>query len=892
MKLPLPAPLSRALLTAGLLALPGLLAAQTTSADLARTALQVRTQALGLKPADVSDPVVTNSFTDEHSGVTHVYLRQRYQGVEVYNGVADVHLAPTGRVVGLNSRFVSNAAVLARPATPALTAEQAVGAAARALAMAAPSGLRVQKAGTPAAGLEFTNGGISLERIPVKLMYLPMPSGELRLVWDVMLYPHHARNYWSVRVDAATGELLDKHDYVIEEEFSMAPLRQPIASLAAASTPTPARPSGTTAANSYHVWPVTIESPTHGARQVVTAPADLVASPFGWHDVDGKAGADSLRTAGNNVTAYEDRSNKNTGNNPWTVGYAPKGGPNQIFDFPFDNTIAANPRANLDAAITNLFYWNNLMHDIMARKGFTEGAGNFQTTNYTGKGASGDAVQAEAQDGGGLNNANFGTPPDGFAPRMQMYLWDANETKASITAPASLAGPLVATEGTVTRKLAKTGPVSGNLVLVNDGTATPQAGCAAYSNAADVQGNFALVDLGNCTNITKVRNAQAAGARAIIIIQNTTAPPFSFGVITDTAGVRIPGVMISQADGNRIKAALQAGNQVSVTLTETITYYRDGDFDNGIVAHEYGHGISTRLAGGASNASCLRSAEQMGEGWSDFFGLWITTRPGDKGTTGRGIGTYASFEPTTGGGIRPTRYSTDVSINPSTYDWVGKTIGGVNFNLDADNRPRVHAIGYIWASALWDLNWALIEKYGYNEDLRAKTGGNNIALQLVIDGLKLQPCNPGFIDGRDAILKADSITNNAANSAIIWRVFARRGMGFSARQGSSNSLTDQVAATDLPRVLSTQKKLSEELLELYPNPAHHQLTIRTQVSSKAPVQVELVSLLGQTLRTREVTAAKLQREGVQLPLNDVSAGVYVVRLTTSEGTITKKVVVQ
>ncbi|MEG2429795.1 MAG: phosphoribosylglycinamide synthetase C domain-containing protein, partial [Oscillospiraceae bacterium] len=50
----------------------------------------------------------------------------------------------------------------------------------------------------------------------------------------------------------------------------------------------------------------------------------------------------------------------------------------------------------------------------------------------------------------------------------------------------------------------------------------------------------------------------------------------------------------------------------------------DGSLDNGIIAHEYGHGISNRLTGPISNANCLSNLEQMGEGWSDFFGLMIT----------------------------------------------------------------------------------------------------------------------------------------------------------------------------------------------------------------------------------------------------------------------------
>ncbi len=64
-------------------------------------------------------------------------------------------------------------------------------------------------------------------------------------------------------------------------------------------------------------------------------------------------------------------------------------------------------------AITNLFYMNNMMHDIWYQYGFDEASGNFQENNYSNGGLVGDSVFADAQDGGGLNNANFGTPPDG-----------------------------------------------------------------------------------------------------------------------------------------------------------------------------------------------------------------------------------------------------------------------------------------------------------------------------------------------------------------------------------------------------------------------------------------------------------------------------------------------
>ena len=882
---------ARALALAALLAVPGLATAQNAPATQALSALKSRQASLGLAADDLADAAVTSQYTDSHNGITHVYLRQRVQGIEVYGAVADVHFGQAGKVASLHSSFRSNVKAQARPAAPGLSPEQAVAAAARALNMPAPRALALEKAGSGAEGMEFNNGGISLENIPVKLMYLPMPDGSLRLVWDVTLAPTNAEHYWNARVDASTGALLDKTDYTVSDSFSMLNLSRPLTNASAVATPAPA-PTTTnrpTATNSYNVWPITVESPSHGARQLVVNPADPFASPFGWHDTDGKAGAEYTITRGNNVHAYDDRNDANT----YTAGtnVSPDGGANLEFDFPFDATKPVPALTNLNAAVVNLFYWNNLMHDVMLRKGFDEVSGNFQATNYTGQGKGGDYVQAEAQDKSTLatptlNNANFSTPGDGTRPRMQMYLWDQSVANAVITAPTGLAATIDATEGAFTVPISKKGPISGKLVLVSDGTTTPTFGCAPYTNAAQVKDNIAIVDRGSCTFLIKVQQAQAAGAKMLIIINNNPdqAP---FGFVGDTTGIRIPGLMIGNADGNRIKQALTAGTEVTMSFSgKTDTFYRDGDFDNGIIAHEYGHGISTRLTGGPAT-SCLNSQEQMGEGWSDFFALWMTTKPGDIGATGRGIGTYASFQNTDGLGIRPTRYSTDLKINPSTYALMGTG----NYAVNGTTVP-VHNIGYLWATTLWDMNWALIEAEGYNPDLRGSTGGNNIALQLVLDGCKLQPCAPGFIDGRNAILKADSINYKAAHSAIIWRAFARRGMGFSASQGSSGSLTDQKVAFDVPAILSSSKQLNEKMMEVYPNPATNQITIRTQVGSSTPVRVELVSLLGQRVSVQTIAAARLQQEGVTVNTSALAGGVYVVRLTTSEGSITKKVVVQ
>jgi hypothetical protein len=101
---------------------------------------------------------------------------------------------------------------------------------------------------------------------------------------------------------------------------------------------------------------------------------------------------------------------------------------------------------------------------------------------------------------------------------------------------------------------------------------------------------------------------------------------------------------------------------------------------------------------------------------------------------------------------------------------------------------------------LWEVYWNLIAKHGYNADVYGAwhTGGNNLALQLVMDGMKFQPCSPGFVDGRNAILQADLALTGGANQCEIWNGFAKRGLGVSASQGLSTNRSDGVEAFDVP----------------------------------------------------------------------------------------------
>jgi hypothetical protein len=564
------------------------------------------------------------------------YLQQTIGGITIHNRIINVVYDRTGAIVGHTGQLADNLGRTNIATSPSLSPIAGLQRASDALKLGNIGDVQILE---PGIGAEqkgiLSKGNISQDDITFRLVYQDLGKAGIILCWEYVIYENSSKHWWQIRLNAQTGEYIDKNDWVASCKFDHANTMggSHIHGLACEET-APAMP----APNAYTVFAMPDESPIHASP--VNTRSDEVTpwlagsgSPFGWHDTNGASGPEYTITRGNNVYATEDQDNNNI------PGFAPDGGGTLDFNFPIN--FANAPSTYASAAITNLFYWNNILHDVLYEYGFDEQSGNFQENNY-GNGALGaDYVNADALDGSGTNNANFGTPPDGGAPRMQMYVW-------TYTTPS------------------------------------------------------------------------------------TTS-----------------------------------------------------DLDNGIICHEYGHGVSNRLTGGPNTASCLGNAEQMGEGWSDYIGLMLTMKSTDTGPQSRGIGNYVLGNPVTGAGIRQYPYTTNMAVNPHTYG-------------DVPSVVAPHGLGSVWCAMLWEMTWALVDQYGFDADFYNGTGGNNIALQLVMDGMKLQPCSPGFVDGRDAILLADQINNGGANQCLIWAAFAKRGLGIGASQGSSNSTTDGVEDFNTP----------------------------------------------------------------------------------------------
>lgn len=824
---------------------------------------------------------INNIDPSESLGGAVVHAQQTYNSIPVYQGMS-TFLIKNNKVDYANENFISSFDVskTKKVFKSAIDEKQ--------LAKSLFSSLLLNANIASSTSYKIDEDSNSANQVNTELTYFPI-NNQLVLAMQFDFEEINSSNYWHILVDVETKEILLKENLTVFCQFDKGTfghddhsnhnhdstiLLDSKAKEVGLKSKNILAPSSAT----YNVFPFPVEAPTFGDRQLISDPWDLVASREGWHS-DGRNSYTTTR--GNNVNAYEDILSNNT------PSYVTDGGTSRQFNFPLDTSSFLETYR--DAAITNLFYANNKIHDIFYKFGFTESARNFQENNFELSGLGNDAVLAEARDGFGrndsefLNNANFATPSDGRYPRMQMYVWDplVPPQKIKFYDPQDLVG------WNVESRNASFGPYTTETPIVGDlEKSLPVDGCQTLTN--NMTGKIAFIARGTCGFTTKVKNAEIAGAKSVIVYNaDSTAALNIMGGQDPT--ITIPSALISYEDGQRILSVLNSGTTINLSYEDPKSKYiwLDASLDNGIIIHEYGHGISNRLT--SRGFGCLNSNisnEQMGEGWSDFFALMLTNRPGDDTSVARGIGSFASAENIDGLGIRPAKYSPNFSINNYTY---GRTNGMVR----ADGLPNAHSIGFVWATMLWDLHWKFVERYGYSSDVAQDlNSGSAKVLQLVMDGLKLQPCNPTFIDGRNAILAADA-AKGGADRCMIWSTFAKRGLGENASAGSKVGvglgINDQVEDFTLPSdcTLSTKDLSINSDITVYPNPAKNEVTVSSK-TAKEKVNIQLFDISGK--KVLDVTE-KIS-SGLKLDVSKLINGVYIIKGKGADANFSQKLIIK
>ncbi|KAJ3517104.1 hypothetical protein NLJ89_g721 [Agrocybe chaxingu] len=277
-------------------------------------------------------------------------------------------------------------------------------------------------------------------------------------------------------------------------------------------------------------------------------------------------------------------------------------------------------------------------------------------------------------------------------------------------------------------------------------------------------------------------NANAARANAFYVLNLVHDIVYRYGFTEEAfnfqqdnfgkGGVGNDSVQVFVQDSSGVNNAFFAtppdgeSGACSMFIWDRTDPNRDGAMQNDILIHEMTHGITNRMTGGGTGR-CLQTVESggLGEGWSDALAGWMQqSTPATKDVA---LASYVANRPK---GIRRFPYSVNATTNPLRYS-----------NLKQDT--EVHRIGEVWANMLHNVYSSLVEEFDYSTERFTNpdcASGNVVFLRLFIDALAIQPCNPTFVQARDAWIQADVNRYDGKHRCTVLKAFASRGLGANA----------------------------------------------------------------------------------------------------------------
>jgi Zn-dependent metalloprotease len=459
---------------------------------------------LGITGDAQAQLVRTSSFTDGY-GATHISYRQVYRGVPVFGGTLRAHLDKDDDLTAVNGTFVPD---LTLGVTPRLSQSQAADRAIAAIVADPPRDREGRRARVSAGSLRVASTRLYVYRTGL----VRGAPGTSQLVYQVeVTNGRNVRDF--VFVNAHGGKIVNRYSAVHDA------LHRVLYEMSAATPP---------------IWEEGDPFPgtlNQDQQNIVDFSGDSYYhffNAFGRDSYDG-AGA-FMRSVNNDPTIQCPNANWNG----TTTNYC--------------NGVTADDVVAHEWGHAYTEFTHNLIYQ------WQPGALNESYSDIWGETV--DMINGKGTDTpGGVRSDGACSQHTAPVPRL------------FINSPASIAGECAAAPAQFGPPLTETG-VTGDVVLAQDpsdaaGPSTTDS-CSPLTNAAEVAGNIALADRGTCGFAVKVKNAQNAGAIAVVIGNNAVGPPAPMGGVDPT--ITIPSVMIGLVNANMIKDALAGGETVNVTM--------------------------------------------------------------------------------------------------------------------------------------------------------------------------------------------------------------------------------------------------------------------------------------------------------------------------------------
>lgn len=222
--------------------------------------------------------------------------------------------------------------------------------------------------------------------------------------------------------------------------------------------------------------------------------------------------------------------------------------------------------------------------------------------------------------------------------------------------------------------------------------------------------------------------------------------------------------MATPPDGSSPTMQMYLWHSAGATNAQDPYVPTSGAFDASVLLHEYTHGLSNRLVVDATGNSTLNSiqAGSMGEAWSDYYAMDYLVQKGFVRNTAKD-GEILEGHYVAGGQLfRTEAMDCTVGKVSARCPQGGYTYGDFP---NIGGAPEVHSSGEVWAQTLWDLH---------------ETFGHTKADTLITRAMELSPDDPTMLDMRNSILQADKVAYGSHDKGALWKVFAKRGMGWFA----------------------------------------------------------------------------------------------------------------
>ena len=372
--------------------------------EMARSFLAEEAALYGITAEQVAGLVKFSDYDNPAGNMSWVEFRQELNGIPVFQGQIRLGFGAEGHLMGTTGNLATGLDPASLSAKAALAPADAVVLAAKSVGYTLEAGRFASKTSDPAGRKQTLSAGPFTRDVQCDLVYFPLEPGLATLAYSLILWEDVDAYY--ILVDANDGTLLWRKNITSHQTQSAT------FGIYDRGSPAPLAPT------------TIVPGPGTQAPGVARTTVTLIGNepPFTFNSLGWIQDGTNI-TSGNNIHAGVDLSAPNGIDN----GGEATGSPSRVFDFNYSppplGSQAPTVAAYKQGATANVFYWANYHHDQMYLLGFTEQAGNFQNNNFGRGGLGNDAVNAEVHDHADTNNADFSTPPDGTAGRMQLYLF-------------------------------------------------------------------------------------------------------------------------------------------------------------------------------------------------------------------------------------------------------------------------------------------------------------------------------------------------------------------------------------------------------------------------------------------------------------------------------------